>query len=106
MLTEVRNANIEEFNSLKVKLETNIQTLEQHLETMRATYQLNAEKLDYNYRVLLERDSENSATINQQKRKVAAKMHRQSNFGSILDVEAKRYFVQTESKALQLGEEV
>lgn len=31
--------------------------LEQHLETMRATYQLNAEKLEYNYRVLLERDA-------------------------------------------------
>lgn len=33
---------------------------------MTATYQLNTEKLEYNYRVLLERDEENAATINQQ----------------------------------------
>ena len=36
-----------------------LQNLEQHLEAMRATYQLNTEKLDYNYRVLVERDHEN-----------------------------------------------
>lgn len=34
------------------RLETDIQNLEQHLEAMRATYQLNTEKLEYNYRVL------------------------------------------------------
>ncbi len=38
---------------------------------MRATYQLNTEKLDYNYRVLVERDHENQTTINQQKRKIS-----------------------------------
>ena len=30
---------------------------------MRATYQLNTEKLDYNYRVLVERDHENQVWI-------------------------------------------
>lgn len=39
------------------RLETDIAVLEQHLETMRSTYQLNSEKLEYNYRVLLERDA-------------------------------------------------
>ena len=38
---------------------------------MRATYQLNQEKLDYNYRVLVERDSENTTTIKQQKKKAS-----------------------------------
>ena len=38
---------------------------------MRATYQLNQEKLEYNFRVLTERDAENQATINQQKRKIS-----------------------------------
>jgi DNA gyrase/topoisomerase IV subunit A len=33
--------------------------------------QLNTEKLEYNYRVLEERDHENQATISQQKRKIA-----------------------------------
>lgn len=54
-----------------LRLETDIQSLEQHLENMRATYQLNQEKLNYNFRVLTERDAENQFTISQQKRKVA-----------------------------------
>ena len=33
--------------------------------------QLNTEKLEYNYRVLEERDHENQSTISQQKRKIA-----------------------------------
>lgn len=70
MLNEIRVDDVEAYNALKLKLETDIQTLEQHIESMRATFQLNAEKLEYNYRVLLERDLENNATIHQQKRKV------------------------------------
>ena len=38
---------------------------------MRATYQLNTEKLEYNYRVLTERDMENTATLAYQKKKLA-----------------------------------
>ena len=37
---------------------------------MKATYQLNQEKLEYNYRVLQKRDEENAKTKAQQKRKV------------------------------------
>mmetsp|Transcript_26278 Transcript_26278/g.34173 ORF Transcript_26278/g.34173 Transcript_26278/m.34173 type:complete len:756 (-) Transcript_26278:1528-3795(-) len=59
----------EEYSKLKIKLETDIQTLEQQLEEMQATYQLNTEKLEYNYRVLTERDNENSQTLLQLKRK-------------------------------------
>ncbi|DBA94491.1 TPA: hypothetical protein ACH3X1_002082 [Trebouxia sp. C0004] len=70
-LEDLRCADAEDYNLLKVRLETDIQTLEQHLESMRAAYQLNQEKLDYNYRVLLERDAENQATITQQKRKIS-----------------------------------
>jgi len=60
----------EDYSVLKIKLETEIQTLEKQLEEMRATYQLNQEKLDYNYRVLVERDTENTTTIKHQKRKL------------------------------------
>lgn len=70
-LEDLRIQEAEDYNLLKVKLETDIQNLEQHLETMRATYQLNTEKLEYNYRVLVERDHENQSTIHQQKRKIA-----------------------------------
>ena len=65
-----RVQDAEDYNILKIKLETETQTLEQQLEEMRATYQLNQEKLDYNYRVLVERDSENTNTIKQQKKKL------------------------------------
>jgi dynein regulatory complex protein 1 len=37
---------------------------------MRATYQLNADKLEYNFRVLKERDAENRDTVNNQKAKI------------------------------------
>ena len=56
---------------LQVRLESDVQKLEQQLEEMRATYQLNTEKLEYNFTVLTARDVENSSTIQQQKRKLA-----------------------------------
>ena len=37
---------------------------------MRATYQLNQEKLEYNFQVLKKRDEENTITKSQQKRKI------------------------------------
>ena len=61
----------EEHNKLKIRLETDVQTLEQQLEEMRATYQLNTEKLEYNFRVLSERDTENTSTLQKQKKKLA-----------------------------------
>ncbi|GLC76023.1 DNA replication checkpoint protein Drc1 [Pleodorina starrii] len=66
-----RQMDAEEYHILKIKLETDIQNLEQHLEAMRATYQLNTEKLEYNYRVLKEREKENSSTIESQKKKLS-----------------------------------
>jgi dynein regulatory complex protein 1 len=71
----------EAYTEKKITLETEIQKLEQQLEVMRATYQLNTEKLEYNFRVLSERDIENSNTINQQKRKLA---RLQDNLSSLM----------------------
>ena len=48
-----------------------MQGLEQQLEEMRALYQLNAEKLEYNLRVLSERVKENEKAIQHHKRKLA-----------------------------------
>ena len=47
-----------------------VQILEQQLQQMRATYQLNQEKLEYNFQVLKKRDEENTITKSQQKRKI------------------------------------
>lgn len=44
--------------------------MEQQLQQMKATYQLNQEKLEYNYQVLQKRDEENAKTKAQQKRKI------------------------------------
>ena len=44
--------------------------LEQQLQQMKATYQLNQEKLEYNYQVLQKREEENVKTKAQQKRKI------------------------------------
>lgn len=37
---------------------------------MKATYQLNTEKLEYNFQILKKRDEESVVVINQQKRKI------------------------------------
>ncbi|XP_052085972.1 dynein regulatory complex protein 1-like [Mytilus californianus] len=67
---ETRIKDSEEYNDIKISLETNIQILEQQLQQMKATYQLNQEKLEYNYQVLRKREDENNITRSQQKRKI------------------------------------
>jgi len=69
-ISRMRVRDSEEYHKLKIKLETDIQTLEQQLQEMRATYQLNTEKLDYNFRILSERDMENRVTLQQQRKKL------------------------------------
>eukprot|EP00939_MAST-03C_sp_MAST-3C-sp1_P003384 g3384.t1 len=68
-IASMRTKDSEDYNKLKIKLETDIQILEQQLQEMRATYQLNSEKLEYNYLVLIERDMENRATLKQKERR-------------------------------------
>jgi dynein regulatory complex protein 1 len=89
-----RVQDAEDLNILKIKLETEIQTLEQQLEEMRATYQLNQEKLDYNYRVLVERDSENTTTIKQQKKKLTRLADHLSNIKQRYAREEKRFRIE------------
>lgn len=60
----------DQYSKLKIELEMNIQMLKQQLEEIRATYQLNTEKLDYNYRVLTELDVEKTAELVRYKRRL------------------------------------
>ena len=69
-LQHLRVKNAKQFNDIKIKLETDIQVLQQQLQQMKATFQLNAEKLEYNFHVLKKRDEENTVTTSQQKRKI------------------------------------
>ncbi|KAM5293231.1 dynein regulatory complex protein 1 isoform 2-T2 [Ctenodactylus gundi] len=60
----------EEYNIIKTKLEQDVQILEQQLQHMKAMYQLNQEKLEYNFQVLKKRDEESTVIKSQQKRKI------------------------------------
>jgi len=77
-LDTLRINDQEEYNMVKIKLETDVQILEQQLQQMKATYQLNQEKLEYNFQVLKKRDEENMITKNQQKRRIT-KLQDQAN---------------------------
>ncbi|KAG8445919.1 hypothetical protein GDO86_010641 [Hymenochirus boettgeri] len=69
-LKQLRVQDGEEYNRVKIKQETEVQLLQQQLQQMKATYQLNQEKLEYNFQVLKKRDEENTITKSQQKRKI------------------------------------
>eukprot|EP00118_Oscarella_pearsei_P003919 m.16276 g.16276 ORF g.16276 m.16276 type:complete len:739 (+) comp26831_c0_seq2:342-2558(+) len=69
-LEHLRTQYAEDYNKIKIKMEKDVETLEQELQAMKATFQLNLEKLDYNFQVLKKRDEENTITKSQQKRKI------------------------------------
>ncbi|XP_045835999.1 dynein regulatory complex protein 1 isoform X1 [Meles meles] len=69
-LNKQRVRDWEEYNMIKIKLEQDVQVLEQQLQQMKATYQLNQEKLEYNFQVLKKRDEESTVIKSQQKRKI------------------------------------
>ncbi|XP_029088121.1 dynein regulatory complex protein 1 [Monodon monoceros] len=69
-LNKQRIWDCEEYNTIKIKLEQDVQILEQQLQQMKATYQLNQEKLEYSFQVLKKRDEESTVIKSQQKRKI------------------------------------
>jgi len=64
-----RAKEAEEHNSMKIELETKVQRLEQDFQQIQATFQLNTEKLEYNFLILFEKDIENINVMTQLKRK-------------------------------------
>ncbi|NXL68123.1 DRC1 protein, partial [Chordeiles acutipennis] len=68
----------EKYNSMKIELENDVQNLEMQLQQVKAMYQLNQEKLDYNLQVLKKRDEENTIIRSEQKRKLN-RLHTQLN---------------------------
>ncbi|EAX00689.1 CG10958-like, isoform CRA_b [Homo sapiens] len=69
-LNRQRIWDCEEYNMIKIKLEQDVQILEQQLQQRKAIYQLNQEKLEYNLQVLKKRDEESTVIKSQQKRKI------------------------------------
>ncbi|XP_028408430.1 dynein regulatory complex protein 1-like [Dendronephthya gigantea] len=90
-LDTLRVQDAEEYNMVKIKLETDVQILEQQLQQMKATYQLNQEKLEYNFQVLKKRDEENTITKSQQKRKITRLQDSLNNLKAKLAKQEKTY---------------
>ncbi|XP_071803917.1 dynein regulatory complex protein 1-like [Asterias amurensis] len=90
-LQHLRIQDADEYNMVKIKLETDVQVLEQQLQQMKATYQLNQEKLEYNFQVLKKRDEENTITKSQQKRKITRLQDVMNNLKVKLAKQEKQY---------------
>ncbi|KAI3426074.1 hypothetical protein D9Q98_008042 [Chlorella vulgaris] len=69
-LERLRVAGLAEHGALKRRLEADVAALELHPDGIRATHALNTDKLDYNYRVLVERERESNDALLQQKRRI------------------------------------
>ena len=68
--------------------------METSLQQMKANFQLNLEKLEYNFQVLKRRDEENTLTRSQQKRKIT---HLQDNLNRL------RVYSKREEDSLRFG---
>lgn len=69
-LDEIRERGSEEYSIMRNKLESDVMTHEQQLQQMKAVYQLNQEKLQYNHEILRNREEENNIIKAQQKRRI------------------------------------
>lgn len=54
-IEQLRIEGMQVFTNTKIKMENDIQSLEKCYQEMKALYQLNTEKLDYNLKVLKEK---------------------------------------------------
>ncbi|KAM5165567.1 dynein regulatory complex protein 1 [Mantella aurantiaca] len=96
-LSQLRVQDGEEYNMIKIKLETDVQILQQQLQHIKATFQLNQEKLEYNFQVLKKRDEENTITKSQQKRKITRLHDVLNNLRIKLDKQMKQYKEENQS---------
>ncbi len=68
-LEDLRSKDANDQAEQKIKLEKEMQILEKCMEDMKAVYRLNEEKLEFNHKVLKEREKVNNNTINSLKTK-------------------------------------
>ncbi|KAM3146339.1 hypothetical protein pb186bvf_001684 [Paramecium bursaria] len=68
-IEQLRIEGVKSFADMKIQMELEIQNLEKCFEDMKALYQLNTEKLDYNLKVLKEKEIENTHLHDELKRK-------------------------------------
>lgn len=70
IMDRLRHDFQEKYRMAKIKLENDIEQLQQELEKIKALCMLNSEKLDYNYQILKKREDENIIIKSQQKRRL------------------------------------
>ncbi|XP_005062178.1 PREDICTED: dynein regulatory complex protein 1 [Ficedula albicollis] len=70
LLMELQEESVENYDSLRLQLEQDVQYLEKKLQQMKGLYHLNQVKLEYNLDVLRQLDVENSTLRSLQKRKI------------------------------------
>ena len=68
-IDKLRVEGMQLYTSTKIKMENDIQNLEKCYEEMKALYQLNTEKLDYNLKILKEKKEENHENHEELKKK-------------------------------------
>ncbi|KAA3674148.1 dynein regulatry complex protein 1, partial [Paragonimus westermani] len=95
-LDDLRIKHSEEYNSLKISLESEVETLEAQLLQLKATYQLNLEKLEYNFQVLKRRDEENMITKSNQKRKITRMLDTLNSLHVKANKQEKQYSMENE----------
>lgn len=90
-LEQLKTQDSEDYNIVKINLQTEVQSLQQQLREMKATYLLNTQKLMYNYRVLTTRDDENTTLLAQHKKKIVKLKEQLSNLQAKYNKEDRRY---------------
>jgi dynein regulatory complex protein 1 len=68
-IEKLRVEGMQTYTTTKIKMENDIQNLEKCYEEMKALYQLNTEKLDYNLKILKEKKEENHENHEELKKK-------------------------------------
>ena len=69
-LEELRTVDANDQAEQKIKLEKEMQVLQRCMEDMKAVYRLNEEKLEFNYKVLNDREKVNSSQLNMLRKKL------------------------------------
>uniref|UniRef100_G1NMW4 Dynein regulatory complex protein 1 n=1 Tax=Meleagris gallopavo TaxID=9103 RepID=G1NMW4_MELGA len=98
-LNQLRMQDEEEYNSMKIQLESDVQNLERQLQHMKAVYLVNQEKLEYNLQVLKKQDEENTIIRSQQKRKLNRLHSLLSNLRTKLVKQEKQFREENQSLA-------
>ncbi|XP_065586608.1 dynein regulatory complex protein 1-like [Cyrtonyx montezumae] len=98
-LNQLRVQDEEEYNSMKINLENDVQNLESQLQHMKAVYLMDQEKMEYNLEVLKKQDEENTVIGAEQKRKLNRLCGLLNNLKKKLVKQEKRFREENQSLA-------